>query len=119
MVFKAKPVKEDKKADSQNLAMTFISKGSEVKGDVHVSGNLRVDGVIQMDQSRAKSLQDNVNNYRLGSYVLYGIGGAAVIGGVTWLLLDQKDEPAGEGTVTPVSAAPIPGGGIVTFGGSF
>lgn len=47
MVFKAKPVKEEKKADSQNLAMTFISKGSEVKGDVHVSGNLRVDGVIQ------------------------------------------------------------------------
>lgn len=47
MVFKSKPVKEDKKADSQNVAMTFISKGSEVKGDVHAAGNLRVDGVIR------------------------------------------------------------------------
>jgi cytoskeletal protein CcmA (bactofilin family) len=47
MVFKARPVKEEKKADSQNLAMTFISKGSEVKGDIHAAGNLRVDGIIR------------------------------------------------------------------------
>jgi cytoskeletal protein CcmA (bactofilin family) len=46
MVFKAKPVKVEK-VDSQNLAMTFISKGSEVKGDIFVAGNLRVDGAIQ------------------------------------------------------------------------
>lgn len=45
MVFKAKPVKVEK-VDSQNLAMTFISKGSEVKGDIVVAGNLRVDGAI-------------------------------------------------------------------------
>ena len=47
MVFKAKPVKEDRKADNQSMAMTFISKGSEVKGDVHAAGNLRVDGIIR------------------------------------------------------------------------
>lgn len=47
MVFKAKPVKEEKKVDSLNMAMTFISKGSEVKGDIHVAGNLRVDGIIR------------------------------------------------------------------------
>jgi cytoskeletal protein CcmA (bactofilin family) len=47
MVFKAKPVKEEKKVESQNLAMTFISKGSEVKGDIHIAGNLRVDGIIR------------------------------------------------------------------------
>jgi cytoskeletal protein CcmA (bactofilin family) len=47
MVFKAKPVKEEKKVESQNMAMTFISKGSEVKGDIHAAGNLRVDGTIR------------------------------------------------------------------------
>ena len=46
MVFKARPVKAEK-ADSQNTAMTFISKGSEVQGDLHASGNLRVDGTIR------------------------------------------------------------------------
>jgi cytoskeletal protein CcmA (bactofilin family) len=47
MVFKAKPVKEEKKVESQNMAMTFISKGSEITGDIHASGNLRVDGTIR------------------------------------------------------------------------
>lgn len=47
MVFKAKAVREEKKIDMQNAAMTFISKGSEVKGDIHAAGNLRVDGVIR------------------------------------------------------------------------
>lgn len=47
MVFKARPAKEEKKVDTQNMAMTFISKGSEVKGDINVAGNLRVDGAIR------------------------------------------------------------------------
>jgi cytoskeletal protein CcmA (bactofilin family) len=47
MVFKTKPVKEERKVESQNLAMTFISKGSEVKGDIFAAGNLRVDGTIR------------------------------------------------------------------------
>lgn len=46
MVFKAKPAREDQ-AESQNSAMTFISKGSEITGDIRASGNLRVDGVIR------------------------------------------------------------------------
>lgn len=46
MVFKAKPAKEEQ-AENQNSAMTFISKGSEITGDIHASGNLRVDGVIR------------------------------------------------------------------------
>ncbi len=47
MVFKTtKPASEEKKVDSQNMAMTFVSKGSEVKGDIHAAGNLRVDGTI-------------------------------------------------------------------------
>jgi cytoskeletal protein CcmA (bactofilin family) len=45
MVFKAKPVKEAKKTDSQ--AMTFISPGSEITGDISAAGNLRVDGTIR------------------------------------------------------------------------
>lgn len=47
MVFKAKPVKEEKRADIQNMALTFISKGSEIKGDIHAAGNLRVDGIVR------------------------------------------------------------------------
>jgi len=46
MVFRSKPVREEK-VDSQNQAMTFISKGSEITGDIHASGNLRVDGTIR------------------------------------------------------------------------
>lgn len=47
MVFKAKPVKEEKKVESQNGSMTFVGKGSEIKGDIHAAGNLRVDGIIR------------------------------------------------------------------------
>jgi len=47
MVFKAKPVKEAKKAELKPLGMTFISQGTEVTGDIHATGNLRVDGTIR------------------------------------------------------------------------
>jgi cytoskeletal protein CcmA (bactofilin family) len=47
MVFKAKSVKEAKKVESQPMGMTFISKGSEVTGDIHAAGNLRVDGIVR------------------------------------------------------------------------
>jgi cytoskeletal protein CcmA (bactofilin family) len=47
MVFKAKPVKEAKKVESQTMGMTFISKGSEVTGNIRATGNLRVDGIIR------------------------------------------------------------------------
>lgn len=47
MVFKAKPVKDAKRPDSLNQAMTFISQGSEITGDIHAAGNLRVDGLIR------------------------------------------------------------------------
>lgn len=46
MVFKSRAAKEEKKPDSQNMAMTFISKGTEIKGDIHAAGNLRVDGYV-------------------------------------------------------------------------
>lgn len=77
------------------------------------------DGDLLISQSRAKALQDSVNTKRTVSYVMYGVGGAAVVGGVLWLVLDKPAEKQGEGTVTPVSAAPVPGGGIVTFSGVF
>lgn len=48
MVFKSKPVKqEDKYSGSLSSAITFISQGSEITGDIHASGNLRVDGSIR------------------------------------------------------------------------
>jgi len=77
------------------------------------------DGDLLISQTRAKALQDSVNTNRTVSYVLYGVGGAAAVGGVLWLVLDRPRRAEGEGTVTPVSAAPLPGGGILTFSGSF
>jgi cytoskeletal protein CcmA (bactofilin family) len=46
MVFKSKPVKENK-ADNSNIAMTFISMATEVVGEVRAAGNLRVDGTVR------------------------------------------------------------------------
>jgi tetratricopeptide (TPR) repeat protein len=77
------------------------------------------DGDLLISQTRAKALQDSVNTNRTVSYVMYGLGGAAAVGGVLWLVLDRPKKTGGEGTVTPVSAGPIPGGGVVTFSGSF
>jgi cytoskeletal protein CcmA (bactofilin family) len=56
MVFKAKAVREEK-VESQNMAMTFISKGSEVTGDIHAAGNLRVDGTIRGNVSAAGDIE--------------------------------------------------------------
>ena len=47
MVFKSKPVKQEEKHSSPSSAITFISQGSEITGDIHASGNLRVDGTIR------------------------------------------------------------------------
>ena len=46
MVFKSKAVKETK-ADNSNVAMTFISMGTELLGEIRAAGNLRVDGTIR------------------------------------------------------------------------
>ena len=35
------------KPESQHVAMTFISLGSEVQGDLVVAGNLRVEGMVR------------------------------------------------------------------------
>lgn len=76
------------------------------------------EGWLDISMKRAQSLEDSVNTYRTVSYVMYGLGGAAVIGGVTWLLLDRPKAETKE-TVTPLSAAPVPGGAVMTFGGTF
>ncbi len=47
MVFKSKPVKQEERSNSPSTAITFISQGSVVTGDIHASGNLRVDGSIR------------------------------------------------------------------------
>ncbi len=47
MVFKSKPVRQEEKTGSQTMAITFISQGSEITGDIHAAGNLRVDGTIR------------------------------------------------------------------------
>lgn len=47
MVFRTRPVKQESRPESGSQAITFISQGSTVTGDIHASGNLRVDGNIR------------------------------------------------------------------------
>lgn len=49
MVFRSKPVKSETRNESQSMAITFISQGSEIIGNIRASGNLRVDGTIRGD----------------------------------------------------------------------
>jgi cytoskeletal protein CcmA (bactofilin family) len=46
MVFKSKAVKEQR-TESASIAITFISMGTEVLGEVRATGNLRVEGTIR------------------------------------------------------------------------
>lgn len=46
MVFKSKPVKEYA-TENSNSAITFISQGTEVLGEIRAAGNMRVDGIIR------------------------------------------------------------------------
>lgn len=46
MVFRSKPVKEQK-VENPPASITFISLGTEVQGEIRSTGNLRVEGTIQ------------------------------------------------------------------------
>jgi tetratricopeptide (TPR) repeat protein len=77
--------------------------------DARASGGV----VTSMTQRRADELEDRANRFTVGSWVLYGVGAAAVVTGVTLLL--WPDDP------TPASAfaVPVPGGAVVGLGASF
>ena len=76
-------------------------------------------GAYLISMRRAADLEDSVNTKRLVSYVLYGVGAAALIGGVTWLLVDRPAATETTEEVTPVTLGPMPGGAILTFTHSF
>jgi cytoskeletal protein CcmA (bactofilin family) len=84
MVFKSRPVKEEK-VESQNMAMTFISKGSEVKGDIHASGNLRVDGAIRGNVSAEGDIEVSTSgviegkNVSARNIVIHGLVKATLV----------------------------------------
>ncbi len=101
------------------VALTIVSvldqKEFDDAGRTSVDGETRID----LSQKRAKQLEDRIQNERLASYVMYGVGGAAVATGVVLFFVLDPGRPAGRGSVAPVGLAPTEGGGLVTYGARF
>ncbi len=59
----------------------------------------------------ASSYADSARTKDTVSYVLYGVGGAAVVGGVLWWVLggDSTEDHASRASPVVLSAAPCPG----------
>jgi hypothetical protein len=63
-------------------------------------------------------LQDTGKTWSLAADLSYGIGGAFAAGGAAVLLYELYRAPSAS-DVLKASAGPIPGGGVVSIGGSF
>lgn len=46
-------------------------------------------GITGYTQQEAADKERKAHNYTIGAYVMYGVGGAAVIGGIIWKVLDK------------------------------
>ena len=69
------------------------------------------DEQVQKDHGEVK---DSMQQNEAIAGVLYGVGSAAVVGGVAWLVISYWDADSDR---TAVGLVPTPGGGVVTFGG--
>lgn len=82
----------------------------------------RTDGVIiGVTQRRAAELEERANALTAGSWALYGLGSAAVVAGVTFLVwegaLDSYESPTSGGAA--VFVVPTADGAVVGFGATF
>ena len=57
-----------------------------------------------------KAYQDQVRPKEIASYVLYGVGGAAVVAGVVTWFVRKPGRKDTKSTVFSVSPLPLPGG---------
>ncbi len=77
------------------------------------------DGVVTgISQPKASSYADSARNKDTVAYVLYGVGGAAVIGGVLWWVLGATSDDDHASPVLP-AAAPLAGGALLGATGRF
>ncbi len=80
------------------------------------------DGTVTgLSQPRASSYVSSARTKDTVSYILYGVGGAAVVGGVLWWVFGDSsgaDQASGPSPVVP-SAAPFDGGALLGATGRF
>ncbi len=68
--------------------------------------------VVGLTQARAQQLETRANRETIGSWALYGLGGAALVAGVTFLVWDHAlgtDEPSPTVFVTPTADGALAG----------
>lgn len=74
-------------------------------------------GVVQMTKSRARDLEASGNAKKVTGYVLWGLGGAAVVASTVLFVLAADGEAPVESV--HVGVGPTPGGSCVFVGGRF
>ena len=74
-------------------------------------------GPVDMSRARALELEESGDTKKLAGYVLWGIGGAALVTSTVLFVLELRAEPAVPGL--SVGASPAFGGGVLTLRGSF
>jgi len=84
--------------------------------DRYPQGTKDYNEFVKNSEEYDAAFESDVAPLQATSYVLYGVGAAAVIGGAAWLLLDS-----GDGSPAPVTIAPMAAPGAVGFigGGVF
>lgn len=70
--------------------------------------------IIGVSQVSAQTVYDRADAFRLSGGVLVGVGAAAIIGGVTWLLLSNTDTPPPNATSLFFVPGPTPRVGLKT-----
>ena len=103
-------------AAAAGVAFTVLSVGSHTQLQTLEAG-----ASYDADVKRFNALLSRRNDQQTASFVLYGVAGAALVGGVSWLLVNElgAGEPA-EVTATPrLDVSPLPGGGRATARWSF
>lgn len=94
-------------------------------GDASDADALAKSDLTQEDRGRWDDLNASIGRNQIVAGVMYGLGGLAVAGGVTWLVLARdesgaKDSTQARNTTTDAlkpsfSVAPSPGGGFATL----
>ncbi len=94
------------------LTIAIINEGA----NLHLEGDLE-EAERNHDQEQYNEVLESWHDAQDLAKVAWFTGGAIVLGGVVWLVIDElTDDPAPE---TQVGWAPRPGGGVALFGGRF
>lgn len=78
------------------------------------------DGTVRgITQTSAASYASSAKTKDTASYVLYGVGGAAVVGGVLWWVLGHNRANGKTATLPMASVLPVEGGAVIGAAGHF